>query len=108
MCYAVLSLSCLTLCNHMGPSRFLCPWGLSRQEYWSVLPCPPPRDLSNEGIEPRSPKLQADSLPSEPTGKPIFLLFCLENVMVLMNLKRQEAPESLKTLCSWVIRKIQE
>ena len=60
MCYAVLSLSCLTLCNHMGPCRFLCPWGLSRQEYWSVLPCPPPRDLSNEGIKPRSPKLQAD------------------------------------------------
>ena len=29
--------------------------GFSRQEYWSVLPCPPPRDLPNSGIEPRSP-----------------------------------------------------
>ena len=42
----------------------------SRQEYWSGLPCPPPGDLPNPGIEPRSPALQADSLPSEPPGKP--------------------------------------
>ena len=45
--------------------------GFSRQEYWSGLPCPPPGDLPNPGIEPRSPALQADSLPSEPPGKPI-------------------------------------
>ena len=31
---------------------------------------PPPGDLPNPGIEPRSPTLQADSLPSEPPGKP--------------------------------------
>ena len=41
----------------------------SRQEYWSGLPFPPPGDLRNPGIEPRSPELQADSLPSEPPGK---------------------------------------
>ena len=51
-------------------TRLLCPWGFSRQEYWSGLPCPPPEDLPNPGIEPRSPPLQADSLPSEPPGKP--------------------------------------
>ena len=34
------------------------------------MPCPSPGDLPNPGIEPRSPALQADSLPSEPTGKP--------------------------------------
>jgi len=34
------------------------------------LPCPPPGDLPNPGIEPRSPALQADSSPSEPPGKP--------------------------------------
>ena len=34
---------------------------------------PPPGDLPNPGIEPRIPALQADSLPSEPTGKPIAL-----------------------------------
>ena len=36
----------------------------SRQEYWSVLPCPPPGDLANPGIEPRSSALQVHSLPS--------------------------------------------
>ena len=34
------------------------------------MPCPPPGDLPNLGIEPRSPTLQADSLQSEPPGKP--------------------------------------
>ena len=40
----------------------------SRQEYWSGLPFPSPGDLPNPGIEPRSPALQADALPSEPPG----------------------------------------
>ena len=44
----------------------------SRQEYWSGLPCPPPGDLPNPRIEPRSQSLLADSLPSEPPGKPIY------------------------------------
>ena len=44
--------------------------GFSKQEYWSGLPCAPPGDLPNPGIEPRSPALQADSLPAEPQGKP--------------------------------------
>ena len=39
----------------------------SRQEHWSGLPFPTPRDLPNLGIEPGFPGLQADSLPSEPT-----------------------------------------
>ena len=43
--------------------------GSSRQEYWSGLPCPPPGDLPNPQVEPGSPALQADSLPSEPPGK---------------------------------------
>ena len=42
----------------------------SRPEYWSELPCPSPGDLLNPGIKPRSPSLQADSLPSESPGKP--------------------------------------
>ena len=42
----------------------------SRQEYWSGLPFPSPEDLPDPGIEPRSPTLQADTLPSEPPGKP--------------------------------------
>ena len=46
---------------------------LSRQEYWSGLPCPPPGDLLYPGIKPRAPVLQADSLPSESRG--IFFIF---------------------------------
>ena len=42
----------------------------SRPEYWSGLPFPSPGDLLNPGIEPRSPTLQADSLPAEPQRKP--------------------------------------
>ena len=44
--------------------------GFSRQEYWSGLPFPSPGDLPDSGIEPRSPTLQADTLPSKPPGKP--------------------------------------
>ena len=42
----------------------------SRQEYWSGLPFPSPGDLPDPGIEPRSPTLEADTLTSEPPGKP--------------------------------------
>ena len=52
--------------------------GFSRQEYWSGLPFPSPGDLPNPGIEPRSPALKADSLPSEPSGKPLRCYLHLE------------------------------
>ena len=41
------------------------PMEFSRQEYWSGLPFPSPRDLPNPGIEPGSPASQAYSLPTE-------------------------------------------
>ena len=44
--------------------------GFSRQEYWSGLPFPSPGDPPDPGVEPRSPALQADSLLTEPAGKP--------------------------------------
>ena len=44
--------------------------GFPRQEYWSGLLLPSPGDLPDSGIEHRSPTLQADSLLSEPPGKP--------------------------------------
>ena len=53
----------------------------SRPEYWSAQPFPSPGDLPNPGIEPRSPALQADSLPSEPQGKPYVLTTCWNNRM---------------------------
>ena len=59
---------------------FVIPWTVayqappsmefSRQEYWSGLPFPSPGDLPNQGTEPMSPTLQADTLPREPPGKP--------------------------------------
>ena len=43
--------------------------GFSRQEYWSGLPFPSLRNIPDPGIEPWSPALLADALPSEPPGK---------------------------------------
>ena len=58
---------------------FVTPWtiayqaplsmGFSKQGYWSGLPCPLLGDLPDPGMEPRSPTLQADALPSKPPGK---------------------------------------
>ena len=69
--------SCPALCNPMDCS----PPGssvheFSRQEYWNGLPFPSPGGLPHPGMEPGSPALQADSLPSEPPGK-LFLLQAL-------------------------------
>ena len=46
----------------------------SRQEYWSGLPFPSSGDPPDPGIEPQSPALQADTLPSEPPGKPLHTI----------------------------------
>ena len=51
VCYA-WSISPVNSLWHHGlqPARFLCPWGFSRQEYWNGLPCLPPEDLPNQGL----------------------------------------------------------
>ena len=70
-CVFLVAQSSPILCDPMDcvARRLLCPWGFSRREsQW--LQCPPPGDLPNPGIEPRSPASQADYLPSEPPGKP--------------------------------------
>ena len=70
---AVLCCSVWFLAPHgLKPARLFCPWGMSRQEYWSGLPFLSPGDLPNSGIKPRSPTLQVDSLPSEPPEKPSY------------------------------------
>ena len=56
--------------HRLQPARLLSPWGFSRQEYWSGLPCAPPGDPPNPEIKPKCPALQVDSLQSEPPGKP--------------------------------------
>jgi len=75
-------------CVH-AESLQLCPtlceeplsMGFSRQEYWSGLPCPPPGDLPDPGIEPLSPALQTDSLPlshlgSQQMGRDQTIVLC--------------------------------
>ena len=52
LCAVCLAQPCPTLCNPMdycSPTRLLSPWGFSRKEYWSGLPCPPPGDLPKPG-----------------------------------------------------------
>ena len=92
----VKSLSCVRL--------FATPWtvayeaprsvGFSRQEYWSGLPFPSPGDLPNPGIEPGSPALQTDALPSEPLGKPQTLMSTLMYYSVNIKVKRAQGPTS--------------
>ena len=58
-----------------GVQLFATPWTtqsmeFSRPEYWSGWPFPSPGDLPSSRIEPKSPALQADSLPAETQGKP--------------------------------------
>ena len=56
----------------LHPARLLCPWGVLQARILSGLPCIPPGGLPNPRIKPRPPTLQADSLLSEPPGKPLL------------------------------------
>ena len=78
MCACLVAQSCLTLCDSMDcslPGSSV--HGFSRQEYRSGLPFPYPEDLPIAGIEPESPTLQVDSLPSESPGKLHIVCVCL-------------------------------
>ena len=92
---------CLTLCNPMESARLLGPWGFSRQEYWSGLPYPPPGNLPNPGIKSRSTTVQADSLLSEPPGKPkntgVGSLSLLQGIFLT-----QESDWGLRH-CRWIL-----
>ena len=96
--------SSLMLCDPVDCSRQApLAVGFSRQEYWSgilELPCPPPGDLPNPGIEPESPEspvLQADPLLLSHQGSPLRaprpLLFCLVSDVTTHRLL-QKAPSS--------------
>ena len=68
--------SCPSICNPLDCSPpALLSMKFSRQEHWSGLPFPSPGDLPDSGIEPRSLVLQAESLPSEPLGKPNICIY---------------------------------
>ena len=61
--------------------------GFPRQQYCSGLPFPSPGDLPNPGIKPRSPALQADSLLSEPPGKPIYHRIIIDGPSIIGSIK---------------------
>ena len=72
---------------------FVTPWTVvyqaplsmrfSRQEYWSGLPFSSPEDVPEPQIEPGSPALQADSLPSEPPEKAYKFCFINEFICII-------------------------
>ena len=76
------SLSHVWLFAHQDPPSM----DFSRQEYWSRLPFHSPGDLSDPGIKPRCPALQADSLPSEPLEIPTKKLWIkyIQNILVII------------------------
>ena len=65
--------SCLTLATQWtAPHQAPLPMEFLRQEYWSGLPFPSPEESSQPKDQTKSPALQADSLLTEPPGKPIL------------------------------------
>ena len=84
--------TCPTLCESME---------FSRPESWSGQPFPSPGDLPTPGIKPRSPTLQADSLPAEPPGKPkntrVGSLSLLQRIFLT-----QESSQGLLH-CRWIL-----
>ena len=95
--YMLVTQSCPILCNPWTiANQVLLSIELSRKEYWSGLSFPSPGDLPNPGIEPRSPTLQADSLPSEPPGKLIFLI---RYQLISNSVQFTSVTQSCLTLC---------
>ena len=80
--YACVHAKSLQLCptlqvHGLQPNRLLCPQGFYRQEYQNGLPCPPPEDLSDPGIEPlslMSPALVGGLLTSSTTWEAIYYI----------------------------------
>ena len=57
--------ACSVMFGSVHPTACQAPMTMrfSQEEYWSGLPCPPPGECPNSRIKPKSPVLQADSLP---------------------------------------------
>ena len=84
-------LICFSLSNSVQPhglypARFLYPCRFSRQEDWSGLPCSPPGDLPDSGMEPRSSTLQADSLLSDLANYMlgVFMVSCISELLYIL------------------------
>ena len=92
MCAHAQSFHCVQISVTPGTVAYQAPlpMGFSRQEYWSGLSCPPPGDLSDPGVKPKSPvspALQVDSSPSEPLGKTEPGQFLVNDVWGPLNLE---------------------
>jgi len=72
--------------------------GFSRQEYLSGVPFSSPGDLPDPGIEPGSPALQADYLPTELQGKPLTAYTCIKSLYM------HQTPETV--VCHILVKKI--
>ena len=101
--------SCPTLCDHMTVARQApLSMGFCRQEYWSGLPCPPPGDLPNPGVQPMppaAPALQEDSLLLNHWCGPkltydiIFVSSAQQSDSIFLNIMKWIAMISLVTMC---------
>ena len=92
MCVHAQSFCCVQLSVTPGTVAHQAPlsMGFSRQENWSGLPCPPPGDLSDPGVEPKSPvslALQVDSFLPEPLGKTESRQFLVNDVWGPLNME---------------------
>ena len=100
-------ISCSVMSNYLRPHGLLpaSVHGILQQEYWSVLPLPPPGDLPDPGIEPRSPALQADSLLSASSGKPVYTkLICI--LFFFFFLQHTASISWSKKISNWLLRYI--
>ena len=75
--------------------------GILLIEYWSELPCPPPGDLPNPKIEPRSLAFQVDYLPSEPPGKPKTT--GVGSLSLLQRIFPTQEPNQGLLHCRWIL-----
>ena len=80
LCRAKLPQLCPTLCDPVVAGQATLSMGLSKQEYWSGLPCPSPGFLPDPGIKPAcivsNLHWQTGSLPLAPPGKPLIQSCC--------------------------------
>ena len=78
--------------------------GLSRQEYCSGLPFPFPGDLPDPGIKLGSPVLQAESLPTEVSEKPLFTLHSNKNyILYITCIWAQSLSHSNSFVTPWTV-----
>ena len=104
-CVCLVTQSCLTLwdpmdCSLPGSPLFM---GFSRPEYWSGLPCPPPRDRPSPGIEPESPALAGGFFTTEPPEKPQSICYVSFIISKIYHKHTYLYTDLLFSLESWLL-----